>query len=187
MLKCGWNQIRIRGAKMKRRVKRHAVVQPLDESYRLIPLTQGQNAIVDAADFEWLSQWNWYAAWSKFTHSFYARRQTADNRTVRMHRIILRCKRSDEEGDHKNHNTLDNRRNNLRKCTHPQNGRNAQKSRCNTSGYKGVTWDKDWGKWVASIVVNRRRHHLGGFDDRARAARAYKNAALRFHAAFAHW
>jgi hypothetical protein len=33
-------------------MKRHSVVQPLDTSYRLIPLTQGQNAIVDAADFE---------------------------------------------------------------------------------------------------------------------------------------
>ena len=48
----------------KLRVKRHAVTQPLDQSYRLIPLTQGQNAIVDVEDFEWLDQWNWCAQWT---------------------------------------------------------------------------------------------------------------------------
>lgn len=47
------------GGPMKRHVKRHEVVQPLNESYRLIPLTQGQNAIVDVNDFGRLSKWNW--------------------------------------------------------------------------------------------------------------------------------
>ncbi len=58
----------------KRRMKRHAVTQPLDPSYRLIPLTQHQNAIVDTADFDWLSQWNWHA--NLCDKGFYVRRTT---------------------------------------------------------------------------------------------------------------
>ena len=75
-------------------VKRHAVVQPLDQSIKLIPLTQGRNAVVDAVDYEWLMQWNWCAAWCPITRSFYATRRdyTVNRRlgiTVPMHRVIM--------------------------------------------------------------------------------------------------
>src|SRR5712664_3456881 len=120
---------------MKIRVKRHAVTQPLDTSYRLIPLTQGQNAIVDLEDFEWLSQWNWCADWNSCTRSFYAQRR-GNNRKTTLHRCILKCKHG-EEGDHKNGDTLDHRRKNLRKCNRSQNMQNKTKLRINTSGYKG--------------------------------------------------
>jgi hypothetical protein len=43
-------------------------------SYRLIPLTQGQFATVDAADYEWIVQWKWCAHWSKEGKCFYASR-----------------------------------------------------------------------------------------------------------------
>lgn len=77
----------------KNRVKRHAVTQPLDKPYRLIPLTQGKNAIVDLENFSWLSQWNWCAG-----------RQRGKPYAVRafdkmpMHRLILKCR---EDVDHK--------------------------------------------------------------------------------------
>src|ERR1700719_1891410 len=127
----------------KQRVVRHAVTQPSDQSYRLIPLTQGQNAIVDAADYEWLNQWNWFADWSEPTKSFYARRhkKTEDGHypIVRMSREILKCGPG-EEPDHKNHDTLDNRRENLRLSTHSQNCCNKRISPKNTSGFIGVHW-----------------------------------------------
>ena len=44
---------------MKIPVERHAVQQPADESVKLIPLTKGLNAIVDAHNYDWLMQWNW--------------------------------------------------------------------------------------------------------------------------------
>jgi hypothetical protein len=63
-------------------VKRHAVTQPLDTSYRYIPLTRNLNAIVDADDFDWLSKWNWHAVWNPCTKSFYATRTNVVNNGV---------------------------------------------------------------------------------------------------------
>lgn len=56
-------------------VERPAVAQPISKPYRFIPLTQNKIALVDAEDFEWLSQWNWYAA-AHQSGSFYARRSS---------------------------------------------------------------------------------------------------------------
>jgi hypothetical protein len=148
----------------KRRVARHEVTQPSDPSYRLIPLTQGQNAIVDVADYDWLNQWNWQAHWNKSTHGFYAVRATEGQRgrLIRMHRLILGCARG-EEGDHKNSNSLDNRRNNLRRCTHQQNNNNKARGKNNTSGFKGVC--KTRGTWFASIYLNGVQISIGYFED----------------------
>src|SRR5271169_5862239 len=98
---------------MARRVVRHEVVQPLDASYRLIPLTQGLNAIVDTDDYAWLNAFPWYASKVTNSESFIARTNRKDESGKRffhvMHRLILGCGPG-EEGDHRNHNTLDNRR-----------------------------------------------------------------------------
>ena len=69
-------------------------LQPLIE-YRFIPLSKGQVAIVDAADFDWLSQWKWCAMWSERTNSFYAVRSTprvnGKQKMLRMHREIMKA------------------------------------------------------------------------------------------------
>src|ERR1700676_2806367 len=145
----------------KHRMKRHAVIQPQDQSYRLIPLTQGQNAIVDTADFDWLSQWNWCAHWNPDTRSFYANRNNGET-SVWMAREILDCV-SIEEADHRNHDTLDNRRENLRKATRSQNQSNARTRSTSKSGYRGVSWNKNMRKWESRITVNRKTSYLGSF------------------------
>jgi hypothetical protein len=164
---------------MKYSVKRHAVTQPPDASYRLIPLTRSQNAIVDVADFTWLSQWNWYAFWNPSTKSFYAMR--AGGR-VRMHRMILECSPK-QDGDHINGNTLDNRRENLRKCSRTQNAQNRGKQVNNTSGYKGVHWSVTG--WRSRIWVNGKCVHVGMFATSEQAAHAYDAAAKVYHGRFA--
>ncbi len=94
--------------------------QPADPSYRLIPLTQGQFAKVDPEDYDWLMQWKWCAAWDKKTRSFRAiRSQYRTGRgpeCIRMHREIMKAPKGILV-DHGNHDTLDNRRFNLRKAT----------------------------------------------------------------------
>lgn len=170
---------------MKYRVKRHTVCQPLDQSYRLIPLTRRQNAIVDVENFEWLSQWNWHALWNKCTHSFYAYRGCANgNIMIGMHAVILGCERG-EWGDHKNHNTLDNRRENLRKVTALQNSANRKLHSNNRAGFKGVSREKGTQKWRSRICHRGTQIYIGLFASKKEAARAYDEMAKKYHGEFA--
>lgn len=161
-------------------VKRHPVVQPQNESYRLIPLTQGKNAIVDIADFEWLNQWNWIA-WKSLTGHFYARRW-ADGEHISMHRLILGLD-DGEMGNHKNENSLDNRRENLRECDSSKNVCNRGLRSDNKTGYKGV-YPCNSG-WRARIRLNGKGFHIGCFRTPQEAAIAYNQAAERLFGEFA--
>lgn len=89
------------------------------------------------------------------------------------------------EIDHKDRDTLNYRKSNLRFCTHADNSRNQGKRSDNTSGFKGVSWRKANGKWVSQISFNNERYHLGYFDDPIEAAIVYDIAAKKYHGEFA--
>lgn len=152
-----------------------------------IPLTQGKVAVVDDADYEWLMQWKWYAYRKPNARTWYARRNTARGRwrqkTLLMHRVIMNSA-SAMQVDHWDQNGLNNRRDNLRVCTSRDNHYNVKRRADNTSGYKGVSWDKR-GRWVAYINYEGKRHHLGYFNSSEEAARAYNNVALAAFQEFA--
>lgn len=157
---------------------------------REIPLSQGKVALVDDADYAYLMQWKWYAWWNRCTRSFYAVRNdrtTGKHLTVRMHRVILGLGLGDKrQGDHKNHDTLDNRKSvNLRISTPSQNCCNQGKRRTNSSGFKGTYWHKKMQRWTASISLESGLKYLGDFDSRDLARAAYVKAANAHHGEFA--
>ncbi len=144
---------------------------------RLIPLTDGFYAYVDAADYEWLSGYTWWSA------SGYAAR-SEKGRTIFMHREIMQP----PPGmivDHVDGNRADNCRFNLRVCTRSENQCNTcKKGRC-TSRFKGVSYDKRHRKWYACCQVEGAYRWLGYFDDEVEAAKRYDRTAVEQFGAFA--
>jgi len=154
---------------------------------RYIKLTQGQKAIVDDEDYDWLSGYKWFALYYLSVKSFRAVRGTWDGkkkRTILMHRIILNAPQG-KQVDHINHDTLDNRKNNLRIVTSQQNHFNRRSDRNTSSRYKGVSWNKNKHKWKAYIARGGKSYHLGCFKNEKTAALAYDKAALKLFGEYA--
>ena len=88
--------------------------------------------------------------------------------------------------DHINHNRLDNRKCNLRVCTHQQNMQNRAKGG-GMSKYKGVVFDKrPLNKpWISQITTNHKHHKLGYFKTELEAAKQYNCAARILFGQFA--
>lgn len=170
---------------MKRTIR--PVVIPIGPSIAYVELTQGQWSLIDSDDAERVGKYNWHAWYSRNTDSFYARTQVwsgpYEEVVIRLNVLII----GQSEGfivDHKSGNTIDNRRANLRHATPSQNTINGAIRKDNTSGIKGVRWNKNLQKWVAEICINGKRIHLGCFDDSDSAREAYRQAAEKLHGEF---
>lgn len=158
---------------------------------KLIPLTQGYEAIVDDEDFEELNQYKWQA--NKKSSGVYAHRtkrygirKQNKKQHFHMHRIIMKAK-SGEYVDHINGDTLDNRKENLRICSNAENGRNhnGQPKQRKYSQYKGVKKNTQANNsWSARITVNRKEIYLGSFKTEEDAAKAYNIASKKYHGKF---
>ena len=151
-----------------------------------IPLSQGKVALIDDADWEFVSGFKWYAFKDKNT--FYARtnvrRADGTRTTIKMHRLLLGLTDPLVQADHIDGNGLNNRRSNLRACTNTENQWNTGAKINNTSGFKGVCWRADMGKWVAKIKVNGKMKHIGLFTTPEAAHAAYCTAAAELHGEF---
>lgn len=152
--------------------------------HREIPLTKGKVALVDAADFEWLSQWKWFA----HVTGYCLGNVNVDGvrRTVTMHRMIMEPPPGFEV-DHANRDGLDNRRANLRVATRSQNVVN-RIVRAGAAGFRGVYIDASHHgarPYRAEISFNGKRARLGRHLTAIEAARAYDRAARQLHGEFA--
>jgi hypothetical protein len=152
-----------------------------------IPLTRGLVALVDDEDYEYLSQFKWSAdkkgyAVRRIQHPARPDKQA----TLRMHRVILGLDFDDPRmGDHDDGNKANNRRYNLRIATSSQNQQNKGANRNNTSGYKGVSFEKRKQRWVANIKVQGKKKYLGSFKTPELAHSAYCAAAIQMHGEYA--
>jgi len=150
------------------------------DAIRRIPLTRGKFALVDAADYEWLSRHRWSCRGGG--NPYAARFQ--NGKVIWMHREIMQT----PEGmvvDHIDGNGLNDLRFNLRNCTHQQNVHNLSKAAHGSSIYKGVWKDKHKEKWYAKICHKGVRYWLGTFYDEIEAARAYDHKAVELFGIYA--
>ena len=155
-------------------------------TYRRIYLGDGHFAILDLDDYYRLNKFQWYI--SGVRGKFYAVRSVIEGRektTIRsMHREIKPAPKGILI-DHQNCNPLDNRNANLRFATKSQNCCNKiiNKAGC-SSKYRGVSWDKNQKVWKSQLKVKGKYVFYGRFDNEIDAAKAYDQAAKKYHLEF---
>lgn len=153
-----------------------------------INLGNGHSAIVDMEDLPRLSRSRW--SYHKRKNTYYAMSNiTPDGvrKKVYMHHEVMGTPPPGKEIDHINGNGLDNRKENLRFCSHRENCRASRKRQRNTSSmYKGIYWDKKEKKWRARIcLMDGTKKHPGYFESELDAAKAYDEAATELFGKFA--
>ncbi len=152
-----------------------------------VSLTQGKVAKVDIEDLPLVGQYNWHVV--PRGSCLYAENRTGVGdlkKSLKMHRLIMGLTNEKADVDHINHDTLDNRRSNLRVCEHSENSRNCIVSKNNKIGLKGVSFEKYTGKYKAQITVNYKGMNLGRYDTPEEAHKVYIEAAKKFYGEFAH-
>lgn len=149
-----------------------------------IKLTQNKITAIDLADANTASKYKWYYMSCGYAATRPWDKETKTYKTIYLHRYIMNAKKGDLV-DHINGDTLDNRRSNLRICSHKQNIRNAKAIRSNnTSGHRGVAMIKKSGRWLARICVDYKNIHIGCFSKKEEAIAAYKESAKKHFGEF---
>jgi len=136
-------------------------------------------AIVDAEDVEKVRGHKWY-----LTQGYV--QAMLNGKPVGIQHIVMGVTpRNQQPVDHRNGNPLYNNKSNLRVCFHKENIRNAEKRKNNTSGFKGVFWNRINKNWFSQIMVNYKTIYLGSFKEKIDAAKAYNDGAVKYHGEFA--
>lgn len=148
----------------------------------------GKTLYLDEESSFLLTAYDWYLEQQPNGHIYFMSTYVQQDGTpirIKLHRLIAGATcikdgivyNSKYSVDHKNRDTLDNTKDNLRLCTKSQNAMNSKIPSDNTSGYKGVSWKKDKRKWKAYLTVNKKQIHLGYFSAIEDAAKARINGA----------
>ena len=138
----------------------------------------GKEILFDLEDYKKIKNYSWQCKCTKKGYCF-VMSQVRKTRVV-MSRLIMGCDDSSLQVDHINHNTLDNRKRNLRIVTVSQNNMNKDIRSDNTSGHSGVSFNKKSGKYVSYIKINQKRIHLGSFIDINDAIKAREDAEEKY-------
>ncbi|MEN6575066.1 MAG: HNH endonuclease [Phycisphaerales bacterium] len=144
---------------------------------KLIPVSDGCYAYVEAGDYEWLSGYKWH-----LENGYAARREKG--KTILMHRQIMQPP-AGMVVDHIDSNQANNCRFNLRVCTRKENQRNRRKHTGSISSFKGVFYNKRRRKWFSQCWLEGKGHATRYVDDEVEATRAYDRQAVGYFGEFA--
>ncbi len=139
---------------------------------------KGFSFLLDSDDYMFVSRFSW-CLHGKAPTLYLMNRQLG-----LLHRFIMGYPKKCV--DHKNRNTLDNRKRNLRICTHSENIRNRRPQ--NGRKFKGILWRKGRLYWKYQAYIrnkDKKQEYLGTFSDIEDAARAYNKAAKKYFGEFA--
>ncbi|MDC4245583.1 HNH endonuclease [Clostridium perfringens] len=134
-----------------------------------------KRVIIDIEDINKVKNFKWHLDNRGYTKN--------EKNKILLHRLIMNAK-DGEYVDHINHNTLDNRKENLRVVTNQQNGMNRKLGIDNTSGVTGVSFNKRNNKWISQIGYNGKLKYLGYFDNLDDAIKVRKKAERKYFGEF---
>lgn len=158
-----------------------SIPSPATKTFLFVPLSRGLMAKIDPEDGPLVGSYKWSAN-ETVPGRFYAQADNPDGRAVYLHRLIVDAP-ADVLVDHRNGDTLDCRRKNLRLATTAQNRWNSHRQR-STTGYIGVVMRPGF-RYQAKIMHAKRFLHLGYFDTPEEAASVYDAKALELRGEFA--
>lgn len=162
-----------------------------DYEYGVCYLNDGSEVLFDKEDYGKLKEYHWKKSIGNSVDHTYAiaesRRDHLGHRHfIQMHRLIKDVNDENLIIDHINHNCLDNRKTNLRIVTHSQNMQNTRLRSNNTSGFKGVSFNKTNNRWIATIVENGNYHFLGSYATKDEAIHARQLGEKKYHGEYAY-
>ncbi|WP_431785832.1 hypothetical protein [Paenibacillus lactis] len=151
--------------------------------------------LIDTEDLKLLDELNLWVSvqYYRGTEDYYARMTKYISKAnggpryeiLMLHRVIMRADEN-EEVDHIEHNTLDNRKKNLRKISNDMNLKNRKgKNSNNKSGYRNVFWSSSEQKWVVSLCIKNKRFRCGSFTDVHEAGRHAEEMRKKYYGEFA--
>jgi hypothetical protein len=151
------------------RSKRHNEYNLLGD-YGVGVTSQGKQFKFDLDDFDRIKEYCWTYGKNGYLFTY------KHGKALFLHRLIMQVSLFGVYVDHINHDTLDNRKINLRMCTNAQNSFN--------KNVKGYCWDKNRNKWKVAIKAYGKRIMIGRFDTEEEAVKARKEAEKKYFGEF---
>lgn len=161
-------------------INKSANIWDLSNDYGIGYDNNGNIFYFSKQDFELIKNYYWRVHKHKYVSTAIWNTETKKIKQIQLHRFLLHPNES-QEVDHINHNPSDNRRENLRVVSTAQNQMNTVINKNNTSGIKGVNWDKGCNKWRVRISINGERLTLGYYNTLEEAAQARCDAELKYY------
>lgn len=160
----------------------------LEQEYGIGYTLKGEEFYFDLEDYDLIKDYCWY-----IDNDGYLRTNVYKGHNKRtsilMHSLIMNTIDNlfyVPDHIHGRESRNDNRKCNLRIADNTQNAINQQLRKDNTSGYKGINWDKRSNKWVVRIQTRYKRIYIGRYNTLEKAVEARKNAELTYHGEWAY-